>query len=307
MKHVRSMRLVALCWLLCAAFWTLVSVLDRVSPPSTLAGSQAPSLTGYVNDETGMLSKGEADTLNDKLSRFNVETSIQAMIAIVAPPQDSDIERFSIQVAEKARIGQADRDNGVILFVFPSAGIARLEIGYGLEGVLPDVLAHRVLVDDMAPSWRAGKHADALASTLDGMMALIRNEYAARGSPSRSAVLLRKISVGTARVARHAWPMLRAVDLWHRVMSSFFAGLVLFCLWDGIRQTRNLVQNVVRSMGVSKHASAMRKETVRVDLGAIRDSLVLLLIGVGGIIAAAGAVILAEGGAFGGAGATLHF
>lgn len=85
-----------------------------------------PVLSEYVNNEKGLLSQTGKAALDEKLRAFEEETSIQAVVAIMAQPEDSDIERFSIRAAEQARLGQSERDNGISRFLFANEGAAAL-------------------------------------------------------------------------------------------------------------------------------------------------------------------------------------
>ena len=87
---------------------------------ASVGTDHAPSLTEFVNDEMRLLAPSEKYALEEKLNQFNHETSIQMAIAILAEPTDADLQEFTIQVADKARLGQSGPDNGLNLFVFRS-------------------------------------------------------------------------------------------------------------------------------------------------------------------------------------------
>lgn len=296
-------------WLACAAFWGLVSIGDHVAAPATLPAiaEQIPSLTEFVNDEMDALSADEKFALNEKLSRFNRETSIQMAIAILPNMPETTVEEFTMAVADAARIGQSGTDNGLILFVFPQQAVARLEIGYGMEGALPDVLAYRLLTDAFKPAWIAGNPAQALDGVVDAAIALGHAEYTATNGPGRFERLVRTLKIGSEKLATQAWPLLRAVSLPHRVAISFFAAFLLIGLVDGVRQLAGLLRNTATTVRNATGGGALDKDTKRVDLKAVSDSVLLLLPLIGAIIAAAGVVLLAGGGAFGGGGATVRF
>ena len=238
-----------------------------------------PSLTEFVNDELHVLSADEKRALDDKLSQFNRETSIQMAIAILPTPNDEALEEFTMEVADHARIGQSSTDNGLILFVFPRQRQARLGAHY----------------------------AQALDETVDAVINLSHSEYSATKEPGRFARLVRTFAIGSAKVAKNAWPLLREVSLVHQVVVSFFAAFLLIGLGDGVRQLIGLTRNVAISVRNLRSGQTLETGTTRVDLNAISDSMLTLLPLLGAIIAAAGAVLFAGGGAFGGGGATVHF
>ena len=254
-----------------------------------------------------VLPPGEKVALEEKLSTFNRETSIQLVVAILSLPDNASLEEFTIQMAQDARIGQSGPDNGLVLFVFPRQGIARLEIGYGMEGVIPDLLANRLLTERLKPALQRQLYGQALDSTVDAIISLSHAEYATTTGPGRFATLARTFKVGSVKLAKRAWPALRQVSLWHQVVSSLFVSLILIGLVDGAQQAFALARNIAISIRNARSGRGLSTGTVRVDLKAITDSAFPLLLLFGAIIAAAGVVLMAGGGAFGGAGATVHF
>ncbi|MEO6076673.1 MAG: TPM domain-containing protein [Dokdonella sp.] len=294
-------------WIVCAAFWGIVRLGDHLAAPALAAvgTDHFPALTEFVNDKMLLLSSDEKYDLSYKLSQFNRETSIQMAIAILPSPTDNTLEQFTMQVAEKASIGQSGTDNGLILFIFPQRRLARLEIGYGLEGVIPDVLAYRILTVGLKPAWIHAHYAQALGDAVDEIIELSRGEYAAVKGPGRFERLTRTFTIGSAKVAKQAWPLLRQVSLWHQATISFFAAFLLIGIGDGARQLVALARNMAISFGNARSGRALDTATTRVDLKTISDSVMVLLPLIGAIIAAAGFVLFAGGGAFGGGGATV--
>lgn len=307
-KHKPNYSLLA-AWIFCAAFWGLVRLGDHLAPPATTPSEagQVPTLTEFVKDEMHIVSPDEKFALNEKLSQLNRETSIQMAIAILPTPPDEALEQFTIEVADAASIGQSGSDNGLVLFVFPQQGLARLEIGYGLEGAIPDVSAYRLLTDTLKPAWLVANYAQALDSTVDAVIALSHGEYIATEGPGRIERLARTFSIGSAKLAKQAWPLLRQVSAWHQVAISFFAAFILIGISDGARQLISLARNIAITVRNARSGRALDTGTKVVDLKTISDSVMVLLPLIGAIIAAAGFVLLAGGGTFGGGGATVHF
>jgi uncharacterized protein len=86
------------------------------------------------------------------------------------------IESFSKRVAERWKLGQSGRDNGVLIVVAPQERRARIEVGYGLEGVLPDAIANRILAQRMTPRFAAGDFAGGIEAGAEAVMAAARGE-----------------------------------------------------------------------------------------------------------------------------------
>lgn len=152
---------------------TLAVLLPAVA---TLATLEVPELRGRVNDLAGLLDPGRARALDARLARFEEETSHQVVLLTVPSLQGEPIEEFALRVAESWRIGHAGLDNGAILVVVPEDRKARIEVGYGLEGVVPDVVAKRILEDVLFPSFRQGRMAEGIEAGVDALMSAARAE-----------------------------------------------------------------------------------------------------------------------------------
>ncbi|HKD10802.1 MAG TPA: TPM domain-containing protein, partial [Thermoanaerobaculia bacterium] len=104
-----------------------------------------PKPSRYVTDRAGVLSPDRAEALNARLEQFEKDTSNQLLIWIDRKiPDDFALEDFTVAAARKWGAGQAGRNNGVVLFVFTQDRKMRIEVGYGLEGAIPDATAHRI-------------------------------------------------------------------------------------------------------------------------------------------------------------------
>jgi uncharacterized protein len=137
----------------------------------------------YVTDRAGVFGPGQAEALNAKLEQFERETSNQILVWVDRKvPEGFTLEDFTVRAAEKWGPGGKKVDNGAILFVFSEDRKARIEVGYGLEGVLPDVTAKRIIDDVMIPRFRAGDFPGGIAAAVDAMMAATRGEFKGTGS-----------------------------------------------------------------------------------------------------------------------------
>src|ERR1043165_67612 len=109
------------------------------------AAEQLPSApTRYFNDYARVVSPPVASTLNSRLEQFEKDSSSQIIVAIFSQlPPNAALEDFTVRTAQAWRAGGKGKDNGAVLFVFVNDHQMRVEVGYGLEGRLPDALAHR--------------------------------------------------------------------------------------------------------------------------------------------------------------------
>ena len=117
--------------------------------------ADVPPLRGRVNDYAGVMGQEQARSLETRLAQFEQETGHQVAVLTIPTLDGEDIEGFGIRVAEAWKIGKKGFDNGVILIVAIKDRRLRLEVGYGLEGVLPDALAKQIISDYIVPQFRA--------------------------------------------------------------------------------------------------------------------------------------------------------
>ncbi len=149
-------------------------------PAPELAALEIPARAqGYVNDYAGLLSAGQAAGLDAVLRRYDDESSTQIVIAIFPTLEGASLEDFSLRLAEKWKIGREQHDNGVLLTIFVAERRARIEVGYGLEGALPDIIAGRIIRDELAPAFRAGDFAGGISAAAAAILQATRGEYVA--------------------------------------------------------------------------------------------------------------------------------
>jgi uncharacterized protein len=164
----------------------LLALLACAGLACTGAWGQAavPPATAHVIDQTGSLDAVQAGTLETRLSAFEREHGTQVVVLIVPTTAPETIEQFGIRVADQWRIGRKGVDDGVIVLVALKDRAARIEVGYGLEGVLTDAASHRILAEAMAPKLRAG---DIAGGVSDGVDRILSTLSAAAGSSSVSS------------------------------------------------------------------------------------------------------------------------
>jgi len=150
-----------------------------------------PALTGRVVDRAGVLSPEEEESLTRKLESIENETSVQFVVATIPGLEDEPIEDYSIRLAQEWKIGQAGLDNGAIILVVPSERRIRIEVGYGLEPVIPDGLAGRIIRERVAPAFRDENYYQGLLAAVEGLELAARREY-----PEAPASSRREPSVG---------------------------------------------------------------------------------------------------------------
>ena len=137
-------------------------------------------------DQADLLSAAEEAQLADFLARLEAETSVQ-LVVVSVPQIDGAIEDFSLRLAEAWQIGQAETDNGALVVVSRDDRRARIEVGYGLEAVIPDGLAGRIIRDELAPRFAAGDFAGGFGATAAAIAQAARGEYQGAGAGTNPA------------------------------------------------------------------------------------------------------------------------
>lgn len=133
--------------------------------------------TRRVVDEAGVLNFAEIDTLTGRIDAFEAASGGQMAVLIIRSLYGDAVEDYALAVAEKWKIGWKGKDNGILLLLALEDRRSRLEIGYGLEGVINDARAGDIL-RDMAPYMRKGEYANAIDFVIRSVEALVLHENA---------------------------------------------------------------------------------------------------------------------------------
>lgn len=132
-----------------------------------------PAPTAWVTDGVGLLSPSTRDALDTKLRQYESSTGHQVLVWIGSSYGDDQMEDWTIHAFEAWKVGRKGIDDGAILFGFVVDRKARIEVGYGLEGVLTDARTSEIIRDDIAPKMRSGDPDGAVTSAVDDMIAAI--------------------------------------------------------------------------------------------------------------------------------------
>jgi uncharacterized membrane protein YgcG len=262
------------------------------------------ALTGYFNDEGHLFQPGVKWRFDGFLSAFEKETSNEMAVAVYSGLPSGPVEKFTLRTAERSRLGRKGLDNGAILFVFMAERVARLEVGYGLEGALPDITAVHILDQDLAPRFARGEYAGGLEASLAAMMDAVRADTQKARAPGIVTVAWRQIAAAAKRIRREAWPEIRRTNAGDRVGISLFGSLLGVVVWSGLANGARLIHALSRGGWNLIRRRSFGAEIEKVDVDAIWKTLeiaVFIVIVVGGV------VVVAGGGAFGGAGALIRW
>lgn len=158
-----------------AALLTLALLLGAAAP---IASAQVPlpPFESLVQDLTGTLTAGQQAALDEKLTAFQVRKGTQVALLIIPTTEPEDIAQFGVRLAEAWKIGRKGVDDGAILIVAKDDRAMRIEVQYGLEGVLTDVTSSRILNDTIAPLFKQGDYFGGVNAGLDQMLKVIDGE-----------------------------------------------------------------------------------------------------------------------------------
>lgn len=152
-----------------------------------VAQKPLPELWGlHVHDEAKVLSQQIVDRLENQLKVYEDSTSNQIAILIITSLAGEPIEEYSLQVAEKWKLGQKGKDNGALLLIAVDDHKMRIETGYGLEGVLTDALCSRIIRNELAPNFRKDDYDAGVTAGIDAIIEAIGGEYTADDTGNRS-------------------------------------------------------------------------------------------------------------------------
>lgn len=130
-----------------------------------------PPLAARVTDLTGTLTAQQKGELESRLAAFEAKRGSQIAVLMLLTTKPEEIEQFSIRLAEAWKVGRKGVDDGVIVIVAKDDRRVRIEVGYGLEGAIPDAVAKRVIEERITPRFREG---DFYGGVRDGVDQLVR-------------------------------------------------------------------------------------------------------------------------------------
>jgi uncharacterized protein len=135
-----------------------------------------PSLSGRVVDEANILDPATRAALTQKLAELEAKTTDQLVVVTLRSLQGTSIEDFGVELARRWRIGQTDKNNGVLLIVAPSERKVRIEVGYGLEGTLTDAVSKLIIENAIVPRFRANDVPGGITRGVDDIVSVLTGD-----------------------------------------------------------------------------------------------------------------------------------
>src|SRR5258705_2490426 len=135
-----------------------------------------PALKARVTDLTGTLAAQQQATLEQTLAAFEARKGSQIAVLIVPTTQPETVEQYALRVEETWKLGRKGVDDGALLLVAKDDRKLRIEVGYGLEGVLPDAIAKRIIAEDITPRFKQGDFYGGITTGVERMIKVIDGE-----------------------------------------------------------------------------------------------------------------------------------
>ena len=157
---------------------------------AALAATTPSPPTAHFNDWAAFVTPARARRLDARLAAYQAAAGHHVIVAIFPSLPDPDMQGFTVRTAHAWGVGRKGHDDGVVLFVFAADRKMRIEVGYGLEGEIPDVIAKRILDDVITPRLRAGDKDGALEAGVEALIAAAGGAPFATAPPLRAPVVV---------------------------------------------------------------------------------------------------------------------
>jgi len=137
-----------------------------------------PALTGRVVDQAGVMTAASRSDIEAKSKSLEDKSGIQLVVATVKSLQGGDIESYANQLFRSWKLGEAKKNNGVLLLVAPAEHKVRIEVGYGLEGTLTDALSSVIISSAIIPRFKANDFSGGIERGVDGIISVLSGDTA---------------------------------------------------------------------------------------------------------------------------------
>lgn len=190
---------------------------------------EVPALTGPVIDEVGLLSASTRRQLEDSLYRLKQTQNVQLQVYIAKSLNDEPIENVTIQLFDKWKLGDEKTDKGLLFLIAPNEKRMRIEVGQGLEGDVPDVIAKRIISDVVRPHFQNGEFAIGIVQGVATLQHYIGNDDPALKDSVQKA---REGEKGSGKGGKSSpWVILILIGLWI-IIFLFNPSLALYILFS---------------------------------------------------------------------------
>jgi uncharacterized protein len=212
----------------------LLACLGALVAQPGVAAPQFPKLTGRVVDDANILPPDVEQRLTQKLDTLERQSQRQVVVATVPDLQGLEISDYGYQLGRAWGIGDKKRNDGVLLLVAPNQRKVRIEVGYGLEGVLPDGMGFLIINNDIVPRFKAGDMPGGIEAGTDAIVSQLT-------LPPQQAQQIAAQAVRQSRQSRdQGVPVVFIVaaalgEMWRQCWSYRGHGGYIRCLWSFVQ------------------------------------------------------------------------
>ena len=153
-----------------------VSILLSIFLANSIFALSVPSLTSPIVDNANLISDGVEQNINNQLQELSNSTGIQLAVLTIPTLENEVLESYSMKVAETWKLGSAEKDTGVLLLIALEERSIRIEVGYGLEGVLTDTKCGLIIRNVIAPEFRNGNYQAGIVNAVKNMVGLVKGD-----------------------------------------------------------------------------------------------------------------------------------
>jgi len=154
----------------------VLAALLLLALPWAAADVPVPPLNARVTDLTGTLAAGQRAALEQKLADLEARKGSQIAVLVVESTRPETVEQYAVRVFERWKLGRKGVDDGVLLLVAKNDRQLHIEVGYGLEGAIPDAIAKRIIEQDIVPLFKQGNFHGGISAGTDRLGKLIEGE-----------------------------------------------------------------------------------------------------------------------------------
>ncbi len=152
-----------------------VLFLVTILPIGVLAYTSPGKSQGFVSDYAKIISTSDISAIESQLKSLKDTTGVEVAVVTVPSLGDEVVETYAVKLFEEWGIGTKGRDNGLLILVAPNDRSARIEVGYGLEGVIPDTIANNIVLREMIPEFKVNNYSQGIVKAVNAVNGIILN------------------------------------------------------------------------------------------------------------------------------------
>ncbi len=156
--------------------WLAICFVALLGTAVGAAAINFPALSGRIVDQANIIPAATRDAIETKLADLETNSGIQLVVATVSSLQDQEIEPYANELFRTWKLGEKDKNNGVLLLVAPNEHRVRIEVGYGLEGTLTDALSKIIISNAMTPRFKANDFGGGIARGVDDIITVLTTD-----------------------------------------------------------------------------------------------------------------------------------